>query len=163
MPFVFNPQPIRVIVSYLDDSGGTSDAWINVPYGSTRAEAEAFALALIQAAEPITDCQITKVTLVVQLRPEYDPPALPDSDATRTGAFIFADATNERTIVTVPGIVPAKISTIGALAGIAIDLTDADISALVDLVVIGDGTLEPVSWAGNDLIELRTAYLQHRD
>jgi hypothetical protein len=140
-----------------------SEGRANVAYGSVRAEIESFALALSQAAEPLTDCEVIGVTVTLPLRPEYSPPALPDSDNSRVGVFIFESVvTDDRFILPIPSIKTSKLLSTGAWANIGIDLADLDVSDLVGLIVNGDGTLEPQSYAGNDILRVSTAYRQHR-
>jgi hypothetical protein len=134
-----------------------------VQYGSVRAAIANFALALAQAAEPLTDCEIIGVTVTLPLRPEYSPPALPDSDTSRAGVFIFEGVTSgDRFVLPVPSIKTNKLLSSGQWSGIGIDLDDPDVSAFVDLVANGDGTLQPQSYAGNDLLRVTAAYRQHR-
>jgi hypothetical protein len=148
---------------YRDHSGRVSDGRANVQYGSVRAEIENFALALAQAAEPLTDCEIIGVTVTLPLRPEYSPPALPDSDTSRAGVFIFESVVEgDRFVLPIPSIKTSKLLTTGIWEGIGIDTDDPDVAALIDLIANGDGTLSPQSYAGNDLLRFTSAYRQHR-
>lgn len=163
MPVVFDHQPIRITMHYRDHSGRVSDGRANVAYGSARSEIEPFALALAQAAEPLTDCEIIGATITLPLRPEYSPPALPDSNNSRAGVFIFESVIEgDRFVLPIPSIKTAKLITTGVWAGINIDQADTEISTLVDLLLVGDGTLAPQSYAQNDLFRVTAAYRQHR-
>lgn len=163
MTFVFDHQPIRITIRYRDDSLNVAEARANVAYGSVRAEIESFALALAQVIEPLTDCEVIGLTVTLPLRPEYSPPALPDSDRSRAGVFIFESVTSgDRFVLPVPSIKTNKLLSSGQWSGIGIDLDDPDVSAFVDLVANGDGTLQPQSYAGNDLLRVTVAYRQHR-
>jgi hypothetical protein len=140
-----------------------SEGRANVSYGNTRAEIEPFALALAQAAESLSDCEIIGVTVTLPLRPEYSPPALPDSDTSRSGVFIFESVTEgDRFVLPIPSIKTDKLLNTGSWAGIGIDTDDPDVAALIDLIVNGDGTLAPQSYAQNDILRISAAYRQHR-
>ncbi len=157
-------QPTRVTLHYRDYSGGSASHWTQVPQGLDKAEIEPFALDLCQCAERLTDAEIVGATILRTLKAEYGMSGPSDSsDVARCGTFIFESvATDDRFVFVVPSLLPGKLSSSGQWAGIAIDLNDIDVAALVDLIILGSGGLNAISYALNDLIKVNVAYLQWR-
>ncbi|NJL32518.1 MAG: hypothetical protein HC893_00015 [Chloroflexaceae bacterium] len=157
------PQPIRLSVHYRDYNDVHIAHWTQVRNSLTKGEILPYALALCQAIEPVTDCEILGATLTLPIRIEYDVPVSAASDVSRSGVFIFESVVaGDRFLLQVPGFRETKFVAVGPWAGIAIDLTDPDVQAVVDLIVTGSGSVAPVSYDLNDLHRVTVAYRQHR-
>lgn len=163
MALSYDAMPVRVTVHYQDFNGVKAGHWTQLLYGLTKAQIEPFALSLCQFVERLTDCEVTGVSVGVILKTENARAASPDGDSAQTGVFIVESQTpDDRYIFALPGIKSDKLVSTAPWAGINIDLMDAEVAALVDLLVLGDGTTAPISYALNDLYQVKAAYLQYR-
>jgi hypothetical protein len=158
-----DPHQLRIELVYRDDSGRRGSGISHLPYGTTFDVAKGFALALARAAEKISDAQLVAVFIKQSIEMDITVPAALGSDVTRCGVFIAESVvTDDRYLIQIPSLLSSKLETGGTWAGININQADADVAALLSLILTGDGTVAPVSAALNDLATTDAAYLEWR-
>lgn len=95
--------------------------------------------------------------------------ANPGSDVEDKGVMLFETADGSKGKLSVPSILESKLVSTGALAGIQLDMTDADVAALV-LFLITDvdttpfglaGEVHAVDSRGSEYITIYDAYKQN--
>jgi hypothetical protein len=150
---------ISLNVSFTDKTGQTSNTTINVPATATLVQVEAYALALLQAMEPLSDCLISGATVSIGYGITGANAAVAAGNyAEDKGVFSFRTAAGKKSQLTIPGIKEAY-RTVGARS---IDTTDVDIAAFTTLIVDGDGTIAPVDTNAEDLDLLLQARIRQR-
>lgn len=164
MPITVDTMPTRIRFYYQDFNGVSANHSIRLGSGFNKSQLEPLALALAQAIEPTTDCQLNEVTITIPMHVEWGvPEPAAGSDVSRAGVFILeSTVAGERFVYTIPGILPEKLMTSGPWADIGVNLADPDIAGVVDLLLLGDGTVSPISYQLNDLFRVSAAYRQHR-
>lgn len=153
-------KPVATIeLILMDESGSTSAVVVNVPSGSTLAQADASATALASVVLPMTDCVMVRYRIAWRF--QYEDNALPEVSAgvAQCGVFIFeGDGGETAGLVAIPSLKDEKIVTVGNGAGVLIELTDSDVSAVVS-GVLGASCANAL---GVPFEQLQTAYRQSR-
>jgi hypothetical protein len=160
MDFIQRPTAIEVLTRDESKNEGRVRQW--VPMSLAHTAIELYLPTLGQRVEVLSDAQITGATITYLYVSRSATSAAADSQIARMGVFILQDAAGYRHTLTVPALKASKLEASGPWAGIRIDQHDPDVAALVNLLVAGNGTLQPVTYQLGDIITLTTAFLQER-
>ena len=128
------------------------------------AYAEAFATAYADLLIAACDTRIEQVE-VRGVTTNYDTttPAAA-SVVEECAAFVFATQAGGRSVVWIPSMDPAILTTADPWVGIAIDQANADVQNLTNLLIAGDGTVRAAEPTDNALLTaLSVAYQQWRE
>lgn len=154
-------RPIRVVVTFQDAKGSESSTYTRLLSGTSLDLAGAFAEAYADALELASDAQVTGVQIIAEtVYSGYTKP--PDSsNVFRTGTLLFTTTNpDERLILEIPSLRLDLLQTIGAYAGIQIDISHATIQALRTAIVDGIGPVAPTGITGNDITGLLLGFLR---
>lgn len=146
-------QPFILFV--VEDASGSRDQMhIFVDRTASIADIEAAAADFRSGFAAVSDARIVKQQFMF---PAVEVPPPEPSAATlhaHAGVFIFRCANDEYAVVALPALNPARLMP----DGLHIDQADPDIAAFV-AACVAQGWSNPF---GMDMLELATAYLQHR-
>lgn len=129
-----------------------------MPAATTLANAQALALAIAQALEPLTDCKVSAVNIGVRYTTTGADAAVQGNYAEDKGVFSIQTAAGKVVRFAVPGFKNSKL--LGTTR--SIDLADTDVAALTTLLITGDGTTAPVDSNGSDLASVISAKIRQR-
>lgn len=146
-------------LQYVDASGTRGAVTVKFPLDTTVAIMDASATALASLIAPITGAALIRQRII------YKAVQLPKPDAD-TGSYIFRSGMlffdcgddSPFEFITVPAILDAVLLTDGPSAGYGIDLTNSDVTAVVDEML----ALNCTNVFGNAVIELIAGYVQSR-
>lgn len=129
------------------------------PLGTSYDDMDAGASALASIIAPITGCVLIRQRIIYKAVAVPKPATLDSSPVKRRGVFIFRDGSGgAQALVEVPGILESTLSTDEPGAGVLIDLSNADIAAVVSSIEAGIW----VTPFGEDIVSIVTAYRQSR-
>jgi hypothetical protein len=150
---------VSLNVAFTDKTGQSSNTTINLPDTATLAQVEAYALAVLQAIELLSDCLISGATVSIQYGVTGAAAAVAGGNyAEDKGVFAFRTAAGKKSQVSIPGIKEA----FRVVGGRTIDTTNVSVTAFTDLIVTGDGVIAPVDTNGEDLDLLLSARVRQR-
>jgi hypothetical protein len=161
---------MRVTLCFRDDDGAESEHRLELPLSALPA-VEAWVMDYAQLLMAVSTCALYKIRVTSVFKDDGSQIAAPNSNAKRQSVFLFETDEGQTYVVAVPGLVAAHLVQAGPYAQIQIDPTDTAISALVSLLVNGNGSVQAVApwnptngglneweWAGVPLLRLKTAY-----
>lgn len=152
-----------VTLSARDDGGTRGEISVNIPTGASYAAANAFAVTFAARVQALSTASVDRYTITTTA---YDSAAAPATAAHDGAALIFragVPADESRWLAFIPSVNPSNYVTTGTYAGVAIDTAIPAVTTLINLYLIGDGTLVPVSQFGSlDIAALLAAYRQTR-
>jgi hypothetical protein len=167
----WNTNPtLTIILFFKDDDNAESEHRVNVPL-SALSGAVAFAKSYASLYRAVSNCALWKIRITSVFKDDGSQVAAPASNAKRQSVLVFETEAGQIYNVAIPGLISAKLLTVGPYAGVQLDTSDPAIGALVDLLINGDGQVRPVApwnadngganeweWAGVPLQRLITAY-----
>lgn len=162
-------------MSFVDDDGAVSRFAVNikdVDIGEDFAYFQVYAEAVVTAIVELTDAALLGYSLTKEFY-EADAEArvgAEGSDVENKGVFLLDVSGGFKGSLSVPSILESKLVASGALAGIQINLDDAEVSAFVDLLVEdydanpggAGGTVHACDSRGDSYIRVADAYKQNR-
>jgi hypothetical protein len=150
---------LTVNIGFTDKTNKTATTRVNLPASATLPQAEAYALALLQALEVLSDCLISSCSISVGYAVAGANAAVAAGNyAEDKGQFSFQTAAGKTSLISIPGVK----ETMRSAGARTINTADAAITTFTDLVVTGDGTLAPVDSNGEDLTQLLYARVRQR-
>lgn len=158
---MFSLVGATLYLSFVDDGGSRSELTAHLPLTVSWSTANAFASAIAAAAQSISTASLDSYRITLRA---FDQAAT-DAQAGSVhdgAAFIYEVTPGERWLHFIPAFDPLLYETTGPFAGINVDQTAAAVQLLTNLVLTGDGTIEPISRFGGDLTQLNAAYRQYR-
>jgi hypothetical protein len=163
----YSYKSLVINFSFQDDDGANSSMGVHLPADVTNfAEAKAIADIIAPHAAAISDAALKGYTVTLSVYDDSDPSPAAGSDVENKGVFLLSTAGGFRSSLAVPGIKESVLISSGALTGIQIDMSDADVAAfvsdLVDGVTVGVVTYEPSDYRGSDIAGVIDAYKQNR-
>lgn len=142
-----------IAMSFKDDDGAVSRFQLHVYEPGVDLGypvIQEFATRLIPRVQAVVDSTFQTMTVSKEIY-EGDPlEKVPNagSDVEDKGVFLLETADAAKGMVSVPGILESKLIATGALAGVAINLADADVLALVQWLTT-DVDMNPFGFAGS--------------
>ncbi|NJL32517.1 MAG: hypothetical protein HC893_00010 [Chloroflexaceae bacterium] len=146
-------------LSYLDFTGRQVTAGLLLPAAVTLANAQTFLLALAQACEAASDCQISGANVSVRYNTTGADPAIQGNYAEDKGVFGIRTAAGKTVRYSIPGLANSLL--LGQTRDI--DLTDPLVSAITTLLITGNGTVAPVDSNASDLVQVLYGKLRQRN
>jgi hypothetical protein len=137
-------------IAFTDESNRSSSSEITMPAATTLAQAQAFMLALAQAAETLSDAQVRRVSITASYDPTGADPAVKGNTVEEKASFGIKTAVGKTAHFSVPAI----NITYQQNGTRTVDLANADITSLTNLLVTGDGTVAPVDTNAQDLVQI---------
>lgn len=149
-------EDIPVVTIYATDSGGVT-SWCEMavlPQSATVAQLLSFAQTLAAAVAAASDARIERFKISRRARDTAAAAAGAGSWNGNAGLFIFTSIPSTRFMIDIGCLTDSVLSATPP----DIDTTNPAVQALVDLVVTGDGTIQPSDLEHNDITALDTAY-----
>jgi len=137
-------------IAYTDESNRSSSSEVVMPAATTLAQAQGFMLALAQAVETLTDAQVRRVSVSAGFDPTGADPAVKGNTVEEKAVFGVKTAVGKTAQFSVPAINIAYRQN----GTRTVDLANADITALTNLLINGNGTVTPVDTNAQDLVQV---------
>jgi hypothetical protein len=167
----WNTNPtLTIILFFKDDDNAESEHRVNVPL-SALSGAVAFAKSYASLYSAVSNCALWKIRITSVFKDDGSQVAAPGSNAKRQSVLLFETEAGQIYTVAIPGLVSAKLLTVGPYAGVQLDQSDPAIGALVAMLINGVDGARPVApwnptgggtnewdWSGVPLQRLITAY-----
>lgn len=145
-------------VWFRDNDGAESYCDVNLPAATAIDSALSFLASWRIMLANLSSAACYQVELFVRFVDSTPIGADPGSDVLRHGVFIFGSEPETMAIVRLPSIMPALLESGGPFAGIAIDLANPDVAAVVAALASGLAGVAPCDPLAVDLGDLATAY-----
>jgi hypothetical protein len=150
-----------VSFTFVDNNYKSATTGVYLPGGTTLSGAETFAADLAGKLQAASDAHLTSYNIFRSYRNDAADPKTPSSEVERKLVVTYADS-----IAKYVGKmeVPSPLFSMEVEGTDLVPLTNALVAALVDVLTTGNvGPLNgPVTWAGSDITQVKTAYITHR-
>jgi hypothetical protein len=149
---------IGITYTFKDAKGSTTTTTCTAPSGITLANIKLYADALGDALAAASDAELIRYNVSVAYDASGAPASVAGGRVEDKGLFAAQTAAGKNSFFTIPAI---KLSTLLANE-YDIDLADALITAVTNLLITGDGTTAPVDTNASDLASVVNGRLQQR-
>lgn len=157
---------IKASFSFQDDDLAQASETVNLPAGTTLANAHIFAQSYADLLKDVSDCAMRGYTVSQSVYDDTYPTAAAGSDVEDKGVLTMRTVNNGSMTITWPGIIESILVSTISRKGTYIDLADALvaplIAALVSGLVTGGSTTQPSDRRGADILAVKDAYKQNR-
>jgi hypothetical protein len=165
MAFVNGPKTITF--SFIDDDLAQSSISIKLLDTVTLDAAYAFAQDMVTLLVPVSDCALQKYSVSGEIYDDTYPQGAAGSDVEDKGVLTIRTVNNGTSTITWPGIKESLLNNTITPPGTYIDLTNANVAALITALVNGLaepllGTIQPSNKNGQDFLSIKEAYKQNR-
>ena len=157
---MWNPdQTARITLFFRDYKGSASQSRLNVDARDLIAGGN-YGRAIASLFAAVTSCAVWKVSVSLRTLDVSSPPPDPGSNTNRRSVFVFGTASAARYVLSLPGLDTSRLVQPPApYAGIALDISDVAVAALIAATLTGIGGIQPCApWLGDDITEILAAY-----